>query len=196
MSALIEREFDFQACVYFENHFLINQYEFDVQMEVNTDSIYEQNIAMERLKYLIYECFENSIFVALNETETIEKYTNAGLKVCIIPEDPYDQIIALLLLSKANAICEEKLKISNISLTSKLSDGVKFIENYETAVNALPKDGWWNNKLPSLCSSLQLKRGKVVKLVKDEWSDLNLSWKEKKSKSSEVVFTGKDKKPE
>jgi len=196
MSATIERDFDFQAGVYFQNEFLINQYDFTLCMEVNTDSIFEQNIAMERLKYLIYECFENSVFVAMKETNTIEKYTNAGLKVCILPDEPYDQIIALLLLLKTSSVTEGKLKITDIYLTSKISDDVRFIENIETAINAMPIEGWWNNKLPSLCSQSQNKKGKIVKLIKDEWANIGLGWKEKKSKSAEVLFSSEDKKPE
>lgn len=196
MSATIERDFDFLACVYFQNEFLVNQYNFTFCMEVNTESIFEQNIAMERLKYLVYECFENSVFVAINETNIIEKYTNAGLKVCILPEEPYDQIVALLLLLKASYVTEEKLKITDIYLTSKISDDVRFIENIETAVNAMPVDGWWNNSLPSLCSKSQSKKDKVVKLVKDEWASIGLGWKEKKSKSGEVLFSVKEIKPE
>ena len=182
--------------MYFENQFIINQYDFSIVLEVNTDSMYEQNIAMERLKYLIYECFENSVFVAMNETDIIEKYTKANLKVCIIPEDPYDQIIALLILLKVNAVCEGKLNVTDIVFASKLSDGVKFMENHDTAKNAIPKDGWWDNKFPSLCSKLQAKKGKVVKLIKDEWSDLELGWNQKKNKPAEVVFSVTDKKPE
>lgn len=188
MTAHIEREFDFQAGVYFQGEFLINSYEFNLYLDVNTESIREQNIAMERLKYLIYESFENTVFVDFSETKTIQKYTDAGLKVCITPEAPYDQIIALLILLKANAICEDKLKITDISLVSKLSDNVKFIENIETATGAIVTEGWWSNSTPSLCSKHQNKKEKIVKLVKDEWADLGLSWKEKKSKSTEVVF--------
>jgi len=195
MNVQIEREFDFQACVYFQEQFLVNLYEFSLLMEVQTESIREQNIAMERLKYLVYECFENSVFVAFNETETIEKYSNAGLKVCIIPEEPYDQIIALLILLKSNAIVEGKLKITDIKLISKLSDNVKFIEQIETAVNGIPQDGWWNTIEPHLYSKSQDKKEKIVKLVKDPWNELHLSWKEKKSKSSEVVFSSKVDKP-
>lgn len=196
MSAQIERDFEFQACVYFEHEFLINHYNLTLVLEVNTEAIHEQNIAMERLKFLIYDCFENSVFVRLDELNVIEKYTNAGLKVCIIPDDPYDQIIALLILLKSNAVCEGKLKITDITLTSKLSDEVRFIENIETANNAISYEGWWNSKHPSLCSDIQTKKGKVVKLVKDEWSDLGLGWKEKKNKPAEVKFTGKNEKPE
>lgn len=196
MNVTIERDFDFQACVYFENQFLINSYNFTLGMEVLTDSIYEQNIAVERLKFLIDECFHNSVFVSEVKKDLIEKYIQAGLKICTIPEDPYDQIIALILLLKTNAVCENRLKVSYITLKTNLSDGIKFLENLETAKHALPLDGWYNNHYPILGQKNLSKKGKIVKLVKDEWSDINLGWKEKRSKPAEVVFTSKDKKPE
>lgn len=189
MNTQIEREFDFQACVYFQNNFLINSYWFDLVMEVNTESIHEQNVAMERLKYLIHDLFDNSIFVSVNDSNTIQKYTNAGLKVCVIPEEPFDQIISLVILLKTNAICENKIKVTDISLISKLSDKVKFIENIETAQNAIKNDGWWNDPSPNLCIKSPNKKEKIVKLIKNEWSDLGLSWTEKKFKSTEVLFT-------
>lgn len=196
MNTLIEKDFDFQACVHFQDTFLINFYEFTLFMEVNTDSIREQNVAMDRIKYLVYESMENSIFVNFTDTKAIENYTKAGLKVCIVPEEPYDQIIALLILLKLNSICENKLKITDIKLTSKLSDDVKFNENIETATNAIKVTGWWNEVHPNLCSNLQNKKEKIVKLVKDTWNDLGLGWKEKKSKSAEIVFSIKpDGKP-
>ena len=96
---------------------------------------------------------------------------------------------------KSNAIVEGKLKITDIKLISKLSDNVKFIEQIETAVNGIPQDGWWNTIEPHLYSKSQDKKEKIVKLVKDPWNELHLSWKEKKSKSSEVVFSSKVDKP-
>lgn len=189
MNTIIEKDFDFQACVHFQDTFLMNIYEFTLIIEVNTDNIREQNVAMDRIKYLVYESIENSIFVNFTDTKAIENYTKAGLKVCVVPEEPYDQIIALLLLLKLNAICENKLKIIDIKITSKLSDDVKFNENIDTATNAITTAGWWNEIHPNLCSSSQNKKEKIVKLVKDSWNELGLGWKEKKVKSAEIVFT-------
>lgn len=189
MNTQIEREFDFQACVYFQNNFLINSYWFNLIMEVNTESIHEQNVSMERLKYLIYELFENGVFVSSEHTDIIEKYSNAGLKICTIPEEPFDQIISLVILLKTNAICENKIKVTDISLVSKLSDKVKFIENIETAQHAIKSSGWWNDPTPNLCIKPSNKKEKIVKLVKNDWGDLGLGWNEKKFKSTEVLFT-------
>lgn len=189
MNTQIEKDFDLQACVHFQDTFFMNFYDFTLCMEVNTDSIREQNVAMDRIKYLIYESIENSIFVCFSDQTAIDNYTKAGLKVCMTPEEPYDQIVALLILLKLNAICEGKIKITDIKLTSKLSDDVRFNEDFETAQQAVTINGWWNEVHPNLCSSSQDKKEKIVKLVKDSWGDLGLGWKEKKSKPAEILFS-------
>jgi hypothetical protein len=161
-------------------------------MDVHTDSIHEQNIAMDRIKFMIHEVFDNAVFVAESEKKVIEKYKDAGLKVCVLPEEPYDQIIALLLMLKFEAISENKLNMFDIILTSKLSDEVRFKEDIVIAQATYPMQGWWNDSSPSLTCNVKLKnkKEKVVKLVStNEWNDLGLSWKEKSEPTNEIMFT-------
>lgn len=190
MSASIQRDFDFQAGVYFQNSFLMNYYNFSLFMEVNTDSVYEQNIAMERVKFFIYEIIENTIFVHDIEQQLIKKYNEAGLKVCAISQEPYDQIIALLLMLKINAICEDRLKVNEILLTSKLSDDVKFKETIETAQHTFDDNNWYNDPTPCLIIGNKLSgKEKIVKIKNNGWAEFGLQWKEKKEKPKEIVFT-------
>jgi len=191
MSTKIEKDFSFQAIVYFKNNFLINSYHFTLIINVNTDSILEQNVAMDRIKYLTHEVFQNSVFINENEIAVIKKYIDAGLKVSIIPEDPYDQIIALLLMLKINSVCENRILVSKIILTSDLSDGVRFSEDVETAQQMFLKNGWWNEFNPSLtCTGkTKNKKEKVVKLINNEWNDVGLIWKDRKEKPSEILFS-------
>lgn len=194
MSAFIERDFDFQGAVYFQDAFLMNVYSFTLTMEVNTDSIYEQNIAMDRIKYLVYEVFENCIFVHDEEKDIIKKYKDAGLKTCATPEEPYDQIISLLLMLKLDAVCEDRLKVINITFTSKLSDDVRFKESILTAQNVYGEGGWYNDSTPNL--TVDTKRPgkeKIVKIKHNEWKECGLIWKEKKENSTEIVFSVEDK---
>lgn len=190
MTALIERDFEFQSGVHFQDIFLVNFYSFTLYIEVNTDSVYEQNIAMERLKYMVYEVFENSVFVHSAEAEAIEKYINAGLRVVLIPDEPYDQILALILMLKLNSICENRLKVIEILLTSKLSDEVKFRESIATAQITFPDDDWYNQPSPKLSVDKDKKIGKekIVKLQNNEWKEAGLIWKEKKEKVTQIVF--------
>lgn len=191
MNTRIEREFIFQAAVYFEGSFIMNVYELLLSMEVGTDSIREQNIAMDRIEYFLSECMANSVFVEAAEKKAIEKYTSADIKVSTLPEEPYDQIITILLLQKLNAIAEGRLLITDIVLKSELSDGVKFIYNIEEADLHPFGKGWWSEPNTNIADIPKSNRkDKIVKLVKtSDWSIPDLEWEDKPKKSAEIIFT-------
>jgi hypothetical protein len=98
MNTRIERDFDFQAAVYFEDRFIMNTYSISLGMMVSTESIREQNVAMDRMSYFLNECIESCVFIKSTEKKMIEKYVAAGLKVSTLPEEPYDQIVTMLSL--------------------------------------------------------------------------------------------------
>ena len=199
MTTRIEREFSFQAGVYFKEEFLMNLYTITLYMEVETESIREQNVAMERIKYFLNECLENSIFVQDTEQKIIEKYNTCGFKVCTVPEEPYDQIITLLLLVKLNSITEGRLIITDITLGSRISDKVRFNCDIESPRGPLEASGWWTDSSTSMSDIKKtLKKDKVVKLIKTpstDWAEFNLVWKEKDIFSkSEIFFTTEQEK--
>lgn len=197
MNTNIERDFDFQAGLYFQDSFLLNYYTFTLFIEINTDSIHEQNIAMDRLKYFVYEVLESTIFLNEYDFATGKKYQDAGLKVCFTPDDPYDQVMCLMLLLKLNAICEGRLRVVEILLSSKVSDNIKFKENVINAEMHYPENGWWHEIAPNIYDTDYHDREnqKIVKLKSDEWKNIGLVWQEKKEKSTEIAFTTETKKP-
>jgi hypothetical protein len=192
LTTRISREFEFLAAVHYEGSFLLNSYNILLSMDVQTDSIVEQNIAMDRIKYFMHEVLDSSVFIQDAETKAIEKYQAAGLKTCILPEQPYDQIITILLLYKVNAICEGKLVISDIQLDSQLSDGVGFMYDLDELSLKHPyKTGWWTDSSTVTSDKKSVsKKEKIVKLVKKcDWANVGLDWKEKESKNTEIFFT-------
>ena len=196
MTARIHRSFDFQAGVHYSDSFYMNQYDFDVEFTVESDSIREQNIALSRIKYFLHDCLEHSIFVQDTEINAIEKYTEANIKVCVVPEEPYDQIICIMLMEKLNAISEGRLIITDIALCSKMSDGVSCLYNVEENNGPFKLPGWWSDSSTKTSNLLtNSKNKKILKLVKPvvDWSDLFLSWEEKsdtpkQTASAEIVF--------
>jgi hypothetical protein len=143
------------------------------------------------MKYFIYEVLDSAVFVAENETDAIKKYHTADLKVCTLPEEPYDQIITILLFHKLNAICEGKLVLTHIQLNSMLSDEVGFLFDCEEADQCRPfKSGWWVENSVSIADKKILnKKEKIVKLVKkSDWASLGLDWKEKEFSNAEILF--------
>lgn len=200
MATKIEREFAFQAGVYFEGEFLMTVYELSLKMEVDTESIKEQNIAMDRIHYFLHDCLGNSIFVQDSEKKAIEKYMQADIKVCTLPEEPYDQIITILLLLKLNAITEGKLHITELTLCSGLSDDVKFVYDIQTVSNhPFGNKGWWADSNTSITDvSKTNKKDKIVRLVKQhsDWDSVGLDWEQQEHTATEIIFsTDLDKQP-
>ena len=194
MATKIEREFAFQAAVHFEGTFVMTIYELALGMEVDTASIKEQNIAMDRIHYFLNECLGNSVFVEVSDKKSIEKYLQADIKVCTLPEEPYDQIITILLLMKLNSITEDKLRVNSISLRSGLSDDVRFIYDLETASNhPFGNKSWWEDSTTSISDlSKSYKKDKIVKLIKQcDWATVGLDWEQKEHKSTEIIFHDK-----
>ena len=202
MTARIKREFNFQTGVNFNNKFLVNAYEVVMYFNVETDSIYEQNIALERLKYFIHEILDNSVFINSDLSEIIQKYQDAELKLCTLPSDPYDQIIAIMLLVKANSIMEDRIICTDISLTSALSDDVHCLHSIEENTGVFSENGWWNDSSPKFTNFKQKnKRQKLVQLVKSvsSWEEVFLGWDQgvdNIEQSAEVVFVNFGKKSE
>lgn len=196
MTARIQRSFDFMAGVHFGTEMYTNLYEFDASFNVEAESIEEQNIALERIKFFLEECVQHSIMVSDTETEVIEKLLNADIRVCTLPEEPYDQIIGIMLMNKLNSIAEGRLVITDISITSRLSDGVICFHSIEENMGPFKLGGWWDDNTTTI-TDVKQKGKKVIKLKKNnfDWSELDLNWLGEKSKKSdsEIVFVNFDK---
>ena len=180
MNTRIERDFCFQTGLYFEDKFHIGIYDITLSMLVETESIKEQNIAMDRIIYFLHEVVQNSVLVHSSNRDAIEKYQSVDLKVCELPEEPYDQILAMILLLKMNSIAEDRLKITDLVIGSSLSDGVRFNIVSEVAESAFSGRYWWN----SPCAAINSRdyeigdNSKVIKLFTDDWVNLGLSWRD------------------
>lgn len=182
MPSRIQKDIAFFSGVHFENQFMINLYECDISIIINTDDAREQRVALDRLVYFVTNHLQNSLIISSTEKEMITKYENAGLRLCIVPEEPYDQILGLVLLNKFNSIMEGKMEVMDMTFGSKLSDYVKFDLAKEEAESIFNQDSWYNDSSVSLRDTPKKKKDKVVKLFDpDEWTKNDLNWKEKKA---------------
>lgn len=194
MNSRIEKDFYFQAALHFEGQFYVNSYDLTLSMLVETDSIREQNIAMERTIHFLTSVLQNSILVKSSKTnspeevKTLQKYKNADMRICELPEEPYDQILGMALIQKLNSIMEGRIKVTDMVIGSVLSDDVRFTIVSEVAEVVLTGSHWWNKS--TICINDEeafnaecKTKSNVVKLFDDcQWVDLGLSWKEKGKK--------------
>ena len=185
MITRIERDVFFVAGIHFEDGYYINTYDIGLSMLVETDLPKEHHIAMERLDFFIKNVVSNSVFVDEDNHEAIEKYSEAGINVITLPGEPFDQIVAMVILLKLNAIMENRIKITDITIGSLLGEGIRYPIVSETAENAeiMVGDNWWyQSDLETTNQNVFLfePENNVVKLFDDTvWAEHNLSWKEK-----------------
>ena len=192
MTTRVKREFSFVAGIWLEGEYQIGMYSFMVFIEIFTDDPYEQSVALERMKYFTDECLTNCVFIEATEKKVIDTLTSLGMKVCVLPLEPYDQAIAIPLLMKLNAITEGKFHITNMSFKSQISDDVEYLIDIEDEVEAYnTKNSWWNDTGSNISDKKSNKKDKIVKLHKDnEWAELDLGWKHPcKPEASEIIFT-------
>lgn len=195
MPTRIKKEFSCCASVYFQNEFLLNLYDVVLFMDVITDSMYEQSIAIDRVKFLFENLLSDVMFINENQTEKIKSFENLGVKVCTLPEEPYDQIVGIALLTKINAITENRFLCTDIGITSKLSDGVEFLFSIEEPIGPFESKGkWWNEPYCKISDYKNTTKDKIVKLSKQkkDWDSYNLGWikpKNEKNNRAEINFT-------
>lgn len=179
MTTLIEKDFSLHTAVHFDDKFYINLYDFVLSMHVQTDSIKEQNIAMDRITYFLLDVLQDSILINTEQDLAVSKYADAGLRICELHEDPYDQIVAMAIISKLNAIAGGRLHVTKIALSSTLGSSVKFVITDEMAKSHMNGQHWWNQSDTCL-SHIETKCNdeNVVELFTGTcWSELGLSWK-------------------
>lgn len=185
MITRVERDIFFVAGIHFEDAYYINTYDIGLSMLIETDIPKEHHIAMERLDFFIKQVVTNSVFVDEENYEAIEKYIEAGMRVITLPGEPFDQIVAMVTLLKLNAIMENRIKITDITISSLMGEGLRYPIVSETAENAeiMVGDHWWYRSDIETTNqnvfSLEPENN-VVKLFDDSiWAQYDLSWKEK-----------------
>ena len=185
MITRIERDIFFAAGVHFDDAYYINTYDFLLSMLVETDIPKEHTIAMDRFDLFIKDAATNAVFINEEKHEEIEKYKEAGLKIITLPGEPFDQIVAMVLLLKLNAIMENRIKITDITISSLLGEGIRYPIVTETAENAdmMLGDKWWHNSDMETTNQTVFKfepENNIVKLFDDSiWAQYDLSWKDK-----------------
>ena len=183
MITRIERDFFFLAGVHFDDAYYINSYDLMLSFLVETDCLKEHHIAMSRLEHFIKDIMSNVVFVHRDEVDAIESYEAAGIRVCELPEHPLDQVVAIILLLKMNAIMESRMKITDVTIGSLLGEGVRYpiVSELAESADMVAGNHWWHKPDKHVYDKdIEFNTDNVVKLFfDDDWVDMGLSWKDK-----------------
>ena len=79
--------------------------------------------------------------------------------------------------------------ITDITVTSSLSDNVRYMIDAEDQIGPFSEDGWWHESNPDWFDhTISQDNTKVIKM--DErltWENVNLNWEEKEESANNVV---------
>ena len=190
MNVRLSTELNLLASIHWMGEVTNNVYAIGLGLLTNTENNHEQNVAMSRIRYYINDLIRSGIFIDKEHATNIKQLNSCGFKTIILPEPPFDQSVATMLYCKLNAICEGKLIITDITVSSAEGDNVRFHHDGEDSFGPFAEEGWWNEADPSWCEhTTENPSGKVLELDRKlSWNDLGLGWDESVSDDGNVVI--------
>jgi hypothetical protein len=191
MNVRIKFPITFTAGIFYGGSLQMNNYMVNLSMLTNSMDGAINNIALDRIKYFIYQEIESSIFINSDDVERCAKFIDAGLKITTIPDEPVDQLIGIMLYYKLAAITEERLLIDEIEISSSLGDGLIYMHGENENVDELAIPEWWKTVDLIHCDKELIDSNEIVTLADlNVWRDLNLDWpaEEESETGNTVVF--------
>lgn len=167
-----------------------NNYNMKLNLITITDNHNYQNIALQRILFFIHEIFDSSVFISEKNAITTKLIKLAkDSQIIQFPEDPFDQIVGMILFDKLDAIVEERLEIESIVIGSDLTQDLFYTIDeyqefeYDTTKIDIP---WWDRSDLSTINNLKI----ISKL--DKWKDINLDWDQDDLKDVEFILDLED----
>jgi hypothetical protein len=168
----------FIAGVWWDERLIMSTYTATFKLITAVDSPADTNTAMDRLKYMVEEYLTDSIFIKDTNLDQIKKLKTAGLKTILLPEEPVDQIIGMMLYSKMSAVMEGVILIRNVMLSSTAGDDVIYEHDSEESIDPFDQPGWWRMPTPYCETAAKAARSSKVVLLSaaNQWRELGLEW--------------------
>jgi hypothetical protein len=181
----------FTAGIHYNGELQMNNYTVKLYILTNSLDGSINNIALDRIKYFVYQEIDSGIFVNSSEVDQCTLYMDAGIKITSIPEEPIDQLVGIMLYNKLSAIVEDKLIIDELEISSTLGDGIIYIHSQEENIEDLSIPAWWHTADLVHCDTELLADNEIITLANMTiWNDLDLAWpdNENTGDGNTVVF--------
>ncbi len=137
-------ETKFKSIIVVDNELFNNDYKIKIHLTPVTGDLQEQGDFFERLKMLFEQIFANTVITSRDEPlfKTLSKETNN--RFIELPKQPYDQLMAAVCFTKANAVLQGKIIINEIELSSYQGDGITYrIVKEGPEIQLLDVDKWF-----------------------------------------------------
>ena len=180
MNVRLRYNITFPAAAWFDGELMMTNYTLALNLLTQTMDPQDQNIALERIKYFLINELHSTIFINQTDDERAEIFTDIGLNVTTLPEEPVDQVVGIMLFYKLNAIMEGRMKITELVMSSEAGDSVEYFHNEHEHTDLFPSQGWWHE--PTLKHSDVVLEDdddaeNVIELhSEDQWKEQELGW--------------------
>lgn len=176
---------------------MVNRYQLVVDLLTVSTDHHQQNVAYERMKYWIHEVMDQSILIGQN-SDMIDVVSQLNDCVIVLPCEPVDQIIGIMLYLKLNAVMENRMIVTDIEICSSQGEYTSYLHNTrENLGSDLEQDGWWSDPRPVWVTQKSRDQGKIVSLDRGpDWKDHGLDWDETADQENDSVVFANFKKDE
>jgi hypothetical protein len=190
MNVRLKKKFSWASGLVYDNRFCVNQYDVILNMLTVSSDHEQQNIAYDRMKVWINRFMDDSIMIH-DQSEELDLFRKINGRVMVLPEEPVDQVVGIMLYLKLNAVMQNRIVVTDVEVSSKQGDHTSYIHSHGEALGALSTDGWWVDPRPTWYQQHVLNEDvKVVTLDRvPEWKDFDLDWEDNdRSDRDSVVF--------
>jgi hypothetical protein len=192
----------FPAAAWFEDQLLMGNYTLTMNLLTQTLDPQDQSIALDRVKYFLHNELHSTVFINQSNSDQAESFADLGLNVTTLPQEPVDQIVAIALYYKLNAIMEGRMKITELVFSSDIGDNVEYFHTDAEQTALFPDQGWWKQTGLSHSDILsnddeENSGNNVITLnptPESEWQEQELSWNQAEVTNdlAQVVFANFD----
>jgi len=179
MNVKLQYHIAFNAGAWFDGVLTMATYQLRLKFLTQTIDPADQNIALERVKYFLLEKLHSTIFINQAESETAEYLNEVGLSVTTLPEQPADQVVSIMLYHKLNAIMEDRMKITELILSSDAGDNIEYYQTGPDETGLFLGPGWWHEptiRHNDIVSEDDENEKPLIVMSLDDWKDLELAW--------------------
>ena len=190
MNVRLRKQIAWYSGLVYQDRFCVNHYNAEMTMLTVSRDHDQQNIAYDRLKFWIGSVLDDSILIH-SENPLLSMYEKTGARLIVLPEEPVDQILGIMLYLKLNSIMQNRIVITDIEICSTQGDQMSYTHSHGESLGPhLGQDGWWTDARPTWTwNRSQDPNDKVVNLDRtSECKDYGLDWDHAETNKDSVVF--------
>jgi hypothetical protein len=198
MNVKLRHNYELPAAFYNDNGLCVNTYHIDVVTVTESSNINDLDIAVKRIHWFVENELADAVFVDHADTERNSVLALLGLNIVTLPGPPVDQLIGIMLMCKLNAITEGRVTVVETSVSSRDSNGVWFVHDFQQTTGPFEELGWWYDS-STLHNNIEFDDAEdnVVKVSVNPWIEAGLAWSCPAAQSeSKVIFGNFSKKNE